>query len=259
MSPVPRGRPRPLAASACLVIAVSTLLSFLWLQAARSTVTGIRLAASPSVSATPATTAPVPAARPRIPRHLVHHNFRKATPTHWCANHRVVCVHELTRRIHGYLARHPHHRTHWGSLTNRRAWHHRYVRAWRARYSTGCDICKSGPKRRHLTSDWQRFRSGVSGGEACDIGWERTTKPSQFPDDPFYSFDCQRVLPDSHRLGTPGKVWILCQATALTITGVGAAGTVMTGGALMPVAVSGVAETAGCATGWSLMHFLNWP
>ncbi len=202
------------------------------------------------------------AEQPRIPRHLVHHNFKKATPTRWCARHHVVCVRELARRFHTFLARHPGHRSDWGTAAKRRAWHHRYIRAWKAKYQPGCagTTCtkrRTTAKARSLADDWSRFSRPIAHDHGCDFTWMPTYRSPQFPDDPFYGFDCRpHVTKPSAHVGTKGKIWMLCQAGALVSGGTLA---VATGGVTTPVVLSVVSQSTDCATVWSLMHALNWP
>lgn len=254
--------------TASIVVAVCLTLLLGWLRAG-ATPTGVRL----SVARLPGTSLAMPqvghgdqqrsreARRARVPRHLVHHNFRKPTPTSWCSHHRLRCVDELNKRFHEFLARHPHRRTHWGSAANRRAWHHRYIRAWRAKYAgTGCTICRASAQPRRLAEDWSRYSRGVRLGQACDIGWERTTAPSQYPDDPFYSFECQRIVSNRDELGGATKTGIVCEAMALTITGVGMASVPFSSGVTTPLVMWGLAgETSACGVAVAFKHFLNWP
>lgn len=195
--------------------------------------------------------------QPRIPAHLVHHDFKKATPTRWCARHRVVCVHELARRFDRFLAQHPHHRTHWGTAANRRKVHRRYIRAWRARYG-GCSTSVCGKQRtRSLADDWSRFKGAVTRGNACNFAWLPTYRSPQFPDDPFYGFDCRPTTTSlGVHLGVRGKLWILCEAGTLAA---GAGTSVMTGGVSTPVVVGVIGQSMDCTAQWSLLHFLNWP
>ncbi len=196
--------------------------------------------------------------QPTIPRHLVHHNFKKATPTRWCSRHRVVCVHELARRFHRFLARHPRHRSDWGTAAKRRAWHHRYIRSWRARYDQPCTSSSCAKmKGRSLSEDWSRFSRAYSDDRGCDFAWMPTYRSPQYPDDPFYGFDCRPhvATPRAH-LGTEGKIWLLCEAGALVSAGTLA---VASGGVTTPVVLSVVSQSTDCATVWSLMHSLNWP
>lgn len=204
-------------------------------------------------SATAAVPLPYPDHRPgsvgavdrRVPRHLVHHNFRKMTPTAWCSHHRVRCVDELDRRFHVFLVRHPHHRTHWGTAANRRAWHHRYVREWRARYNNSCGSSSCTKRRpRSLAADWSRF----SRAEKCGIDWAYRLGS--------YRLGCTYRVPARRSIGTADRVWLLCEAGALIA---GGTTSVFTGGVTLPVVIGVVAESTNCTTVWALMHFLNWP
>lgn len=212
-------------------------------------------------AASPATTTAAPASsQPRIPADLLRHQFKTATPTRWCAHHRVICVHELQRRFHSFVDRHPRKRTHWGTAANRRGWHRRYIRTWTQQFGNpGCQVCSASARQRVLAHDWSNFSNRISNGDGCLLAWEPWLRP-HFPDDPFYRWDCAAHVTNSHAFDSGDSFLLVCNAVALTVTGVSALGEVFTAGATTPGLLWGLAaESSGCAVGWGFAHFLNWP
>jgi hypothetical protein len=199
-------------------------------------------------------------AQPRIPTELLRHQFKRATPTRWCAHHRFICIHELQRRFHTFVARHPRHRTRWGTAANRRRWHHRYIRTWTKQFGDqGCKICSAAARPRVLAHDWSSFSHRISGGDGCLLIWEPWLRP-QFPYDRSYRWDCAARVTSSRAYTSDDSFLLVCNAVALTVTGISAFGEVLTAGATTPGLLWGLAaESNGCAVGWGFAHFLNWP
>ncbi len=166
-----------------------------------------------------------------IPKTLLRHDRKVATPTRWCKDHRSICVQELTKRFRAKFKTGKMGRSHWTPKAIMKV-RPIYKRAYIENRSAYANLTLTPQQA------WVRYRKNVD----CSVAWALVLGTAG------HHFVCTSIT-----VTRSDKVFITCESMVLVGAGVGA---MMTAGPGAAVVI--VPGTASCGVAYMFSHFLDW-